>query len=497
MKKLVSLLLVLAMAVTMLAGCSKGGNDTPGGNADGTVDCLYVIPGDEPKELDAALKLINEKMAADGVGVNLKLQYIPWDAWDQKLNIMLSTGEKFDLFHVMNDRVSLANYASRGALADISEEIEQYGENIKANCPEIMMKSGQVKGAQYAIPAYWVESAIDPEIFIRKDLLTKAGITEIPSTPEELTSAFETVINTWEGGNKPYLKMNGSNASNVGTLHKTYDEWPFVIYDKFFYVDQEGNVENFFKTDVFKKNCAHAANWYAKGIIDPDVMTLTAEQVTNQMNTGNYFLGANGDINQLKTNFPDITVDDFVRLEFAPEKPDVRPYGTRNMNAVPLSSEHPEAAVKFLNWVYASQENYDLFVYGREGIDFEKVEPHNRQDIINEATGRPAYFFEEWMVGNVTYLRPNATCPTEYSERLYTRNEDAVDGYASQFTFDASPVQTEYADVMTVIAEYINPIAVGVKDYDANIDEALAMLDKAGAQKLIDEYKKQLEESRK
>lgn len=497
MKKLVSLLLVLAMAVTMLAGCGKSNSGTPSQNPDGTVDCLYVIPGDEPKELDAALKMINEKMAADGVGVNLKLQYIPWDAWDQKLNIMLSTGEKFDLFHVMNDRVSLANYASRGALADISKEMDEFGQNIKANCPEIMMKSGQVNNTQYAIPAYWVESAIAPELFIRKDIMEKAGITTAPTTPEEFTSTFETILNTWEGGNKPYYMLNGSNTSDIGDFHKTYAEWPFVLYDKIFYVDQNGNVENFFTTDVFKKDAAHAADWYQRGIIDPDVLTTTSEQVTNQRTTGYYFFGNNGDINQLKTNFPDITIDDLIRIDLAPEKPDVRPYGTRNMNAVPLSSEHPEAAVKFLNWVYASQENYDLFVYGREGVDFEKVEPHNRQDIINEATGRPAYFFEEWMVGNVTYLRPNATCPTQYSERLYTKNENAVDGYASQFTFDASSVQTEYADVMTVIAEYINPIACGVKDYDANIDEALTMLEKAGAQKLIDEYKRQLEESRK
>ncbi|MFD2875918.1 hypothetical protein ACFTAO_08070 [Paenibacillus rhizoplanae] len=57
--------------------------------------------------------------------------FIPWDAWDQKLNLMLSTGEEFDLFHVMQDRTPFSNYYTRGALADISEEIDKYGANLK------------------------------------------------------------------------------------------------------------------------------------------------------------------------------------------------------------------------------------------------------------------------------------------------------------------------------------------------------------------------------
>ncbi|MGN0314828.1 MAG: extracellular solute-binding protein [Fusicatenibacter sp.] len=510
-KKQLSMILALIMAASALfSGCGKsesnsGTSANSASAASGsesteemeTVECLYVVPGDEPKDLEAGLAAINEKMAEDGVGVTLKMQYIPWDAWDQKINIMLSTGEKFDLFQVMNDRVSLANYASRGALADITDEIEQYGENIKKVNPDIMMKSGQVNGVQYAIPAYWVESAIDPEIFVRKDIMEKYGIKEVPTTWDELTEAFETVMNNWDGAEKPYLMLTGSNTSRFAYASKTYDEWPFVVYDRIFYVDQEGNVENFFETEVFKKDCAYASDWYKRGLIDPDCMTVTADQATNQMTTGNYFLGASGDINTLKANYPDISVDDFARVELAPDKPDVRPYGTRNMNAVPLSSEHPEAAVKLVNWIYASQENYDLFMYGREGIDYTKQEPHNREDIIDPATNVPGYHFDDWMMGNVTYLRPSTTCPTEYSDRLYTKNENAVDGYASQFTFDASPVQTEYADVMTVISEYINPMACGVKDYEENIDEALEMLKKAGSDKLIEEFKRQLEESKK
>ena len=512
MKKFLSIILVAVLAMGLVAcgdtnnssavdssdASNASASDVAVGDTEETVKCLYVIPGDEPADLKDALAKINEKLAADNAGVELELKYIPWDAWDQKINLMLSTGEKFDMFHVMNDRVSLANYASRGALADITSAMEEFGTSIKEVNPDIMMKSGQVGGVQYAIPAYWVESALNPEITIRKDLLEKYGVKDVPTTFEELTSAFETIMTNWEGIQKPYLPLIGSNASGFGIASKTYENWPYHIYEKMFYVNQDGTVLNYFETEEFKQDAANARLWYEKGLVSPDVLSMTADQMTNQLNSGDWFVhcGTIGNVEQLKQNYPDITVEDFVWLDLAPEKPKVRPYGTRNMQAVPLASENPEAGVKFVNWLYSSQENYDLFVYGREGVDYTAVEPHNREDIIDPNLNAPLYNFADWMIGNVNFLRPGTTAPTITNEALYTVNEDAVAGIASQFTFDASNVQTQMADVQTQIAAVIAPIACGVKDYDSSIDEALKLLKAAGIDDLIEEFKAQLEASK-
>ena len=520
MKKLLSLFLAAAVSCSMLAACgSDNTSSTPTPSPEETkapektedvstaeptpeakepIDCLYVIPGDAPKDLEGGLKAINGKMEADGVGVVLSMNFNPWDAWDQKLNLMLSTGEKFDMFQVMNDRTSLSNYASRDALADLTELVEQYGPNIKKANPELAMKSATVNGKLYAIPAYWIETALAPELTLRLDILKKYGMTEVPKTFEELTTAFETVFNNWEGVGKPYYPLLGSTTSSVGIADKTYDEWPFVVYDRVFYVDQKGNVENYFETDVFRKNCENTRLWYEKGLISPDVLTTTSDQHTNRLNSGDWFFisGSIGDIGPLKTNYPDITTEDFVSVDLAPEKPYVRPYGARNMNAVPLSSEHPEAAVLLTNWIYANQDNYDLFLYGREGTDYEKVEPRQRTPINDPVTMQPPYSFADWMIGNVNMVRTSVTAPKATNDTLYVLKTDAVDGYASSFTFNAEKVQTQFTDVQTQILAYITPIACGVKDYESNIDEALSMLKAAGADELIAEFKKQLEESK-
>ncbi len=512
MKKIMALLLALVVTISLLGGCQQAADNKEEAKKDApqstqqpaeagdttapteTVKLRYVIPGDAPKDLERGLKAVNEKLAADGIGVEIELQFYAWDVWDQKLNIMLSTGEEFDMFHVMNDRVSLANYASRGALADLTPYMEQYGAAIKEVNPELAMKSGQVGGKQYGIPAYWVESALNHQATLRTDILEKYNL-KMPTTFEELTATFEEVMKKWDGVQKPYFPMAGTEQ--VGGYFFNSDN-NYVLYDKMFYVGQDGTVMNYFETEAFKESCKNARLWYEKGLINPDVLTTSHEQLDNQLNSGDWFVhaGTIGDISNLKKNYPDITVDDFAWLDFDTTTPEIRPYGTRNMQAVPLSSKHPEAAVKFINWLYSSQENFDLFLYGAEGIDYKKLEDKNYEVIIDSTTGQIPYSFATWMIGNINYIYTSTTAPKITNEHLYNLDTTAVEGYASQFTFDGSAVQTQLADVNTQIAAVIAPMAAGVVDYDTNIEEALELLKKAGIDELVTEFKTQLEASR-
>ncbi len=460
------------------------------------VPCKFLVPGDEPTEGAAVLSLINERMASDNVGVNLAFQYIPWDAWDQKINLMLSTGEEFDMFHVMNDRVSLSNYAARNALADITEEMNAYGENIKKYNPDIMMKAGQVGGKQYAIPAYWVEFSIDPQITIRKDIMREYGITEMPKSFTELLDAYEVVMKNWKGVQKPYLTYYAASSTGIGADKKTYSTWPYIVVDNMIYVNQDGTIKSYFETEEFKKACDNAREMYNRGLINPDVLTYTNDQLNSQLNSGDWFIHFGtygGAVSNLQTNYPNLTVEDFGFIDFAPEKPNVRPYGTRNMNAVPLSSKNPAAPVKLVNWIYANQANYDLFMYGRENVDFKPVEPRNREDIVDPVKNVPLYSFADWMIGNVQYLRPALGSPTITNEILFNADKNAVDSIAASFTFDASNVQTQYADVKTQISAVVAPMGAGVKDYESNIDNALSLLKKAGIDDIVNEYKAQFE----
>jgi putative aldouronate transport system substrate-binding protein len=510
MRKSIVMVMTIIMLFTMLAGCGSNNDATSDAITTSTssttevsttaepqevLKCKYVLPGTQPVDYEKVAVLINTKMKDDGIGVELERQYIPWDAWDQKTNIMLSTGEEFDLINVMNDRTPLSSYVGKGALSDITDAILKYGDNIKKLNPDIMMNATKINGKMYAVPAFWVEFSHSPEITLRTDILKEYGL-QMPKNFDELTSAFETVMKNWKGKEKPYLPIVGSTTVCFGMAQKSYDAWPFWIYDQIFYVNQDGTVKAYYETEEFKKDCQNARTWYKKGLINPDVLVFKNEQLNAQLDSGNWFVhpGTYGQsIDNIKKNFPNITVDDFEFINFNPEKPNLRPYGTRNMNAVPVTSKNPETGVKFINWLYANQDNYDLYMYGREGVDFKKVGEKRREDIVDQAQNRPLYYNDDWMIGNLTYLRPSGNTPTTTNKMLFNIDETAINAIAGNFAFDATNVKAELANVRTEIAANIAPIACGVLDYDKAYPAAIEKLKNAGLEKVIDEYKKQFE----
>ncbi len=511
MKKTLALLLACLLLVSTFAACSntpapssqpqssaapqesktESNDDTPSE----TVKMTYVIPGEEPPEYARGIQDINEKMAADGVGVEAEFSYYSWDVWDQKLNIMLSTGEKFDAFHVMDDRVSLANYASRGALADITDAMEQYGENIKANVPELALTNGKIGGKQYGIPAFWVETALNEQATIRQDILDKYNI-PMPTTFDELTEAYKKVMEQWDGDQLPYLP---TITTNERIPYFFTDSNDFCVYNNVIYVNQDGTIANYFETEDFKVAANRAKTWYDAGLINPDILTFTNDQQSNQLNSGNWFVmnGTVGNVSLIQESIPGFKPEDIAWLDLTNGAPEIRPYAVKNQQAVPLASEHPEAAVKFFNWVYANQENFDLFMYGTEGVDYTLGENRSYTPIIDPTAGKTLYSFSGWMGGNINFGYVDNNTSPDVNEHLYTIDETAVDGIAAAFAFDASPVQTQMADVQTVISSTLVPMIWGVTDYESNIDSALEMLKTAGVDDVIEEYKKQFEESQK
>lgn len=100
MKKLAALLLVCMMLpVSMLTAFA----------ADEIYTVRWVMPGNEPDEMPKVIEALNQKMAAEGKNFRLEVVRIPWDAWEQRSNLMINTQEDFGLLHIMSDHASWAS----------------------------------------------------------------------------------------------------------------------------------------------------------------------------------------------------------------------------------------------------------------------------------------------------------------------------------------------------------------------------------------------------
>ena len=120
MKKLIAALLIACMSLTLLAGCGAKAPEAtqaekPTAAAEKKeakteekpaekIKVTYLRPGTEVEHNAELVQAINDKLDADGTGLELEIEYIPSDVFQDKVNMMLSTGEEFDLLCVMEDQ---------------------------------------------------------------------------------------------------------------------------------------------------------------------------------------------------------------------------------------------------------------------------------------------------------------------------------------------------------------------------------------------------------
>jgi putative aldouronate transport system substrate-binding protein len=487
-------LMIVLLGAAAFAGGRQGGRN----DAAGTPVVKYLMPGDPPKLYDEVIKVVNQKLEADR-GIRIEVLYIPWDVWQQRVNLMLSTGEEFDIFHIMQDQIQMANYRAMGGLADITGFIDQYGQNIKKVVDPASFDAIRIDGKIYGIPALWAELSCDGVFVIRKDILDRYGL-PVPASPDELLTAAKTVADRWDGSGKLYIPFGGSRAVNPVTsetwvLHRTYPSFPFNVMDIVALVRGDGSVSSWIESEEFKKDAAWMRRAYQMGLINPDILTMSNDQHSNQRRAGNWLFltGTSCHYTDVKkNNNPNLKPEDFVGIKFNPEGPDIYYSAVKNLNGVSSTSRHPEAAVKFFDWLYTNQENYSLFMYGRNGVDYTLTSDGRLRNTVRDENNAILYVQQDWMLGNLQFIKPDSSISKIELDWLYTRNPRAEHFIGNDFFFDSTVVEAEWTNVQTEIAAAIAPIYLGILDYDTAFPAALRRLKAAGLDKVVAEYQRQM-----
>ena len=162
----------------------------------------------------------------------------------------------------------------------------------------------------------------------------------------------------------------------------------------------------------------------------------------------------------------------------------------QNLNAISSTSEDPESGLKFLNWLYGSEENHNLFHYGIEGTHFNMVGDHRIEQTKNEA-GDILYQMDTWMSGYLPYMAYSSNSTDNYIDYMTFKADNYVISPAAGFIFDASPVQSELTNLQTEIIASIYPIKFGMVSYDDGIEDAVSKLKAAGLDAYLEEFRTQ------
>lgn len=130
--KLMSVMAMSALLVMSMAACSGNGTNT-GNEATTKPDAekpvlkrLNVWQNEEYNAYPVA-KLLEEK-----TGYKVQYDMLPQDKWAEKLNLIMSSGEAYDIVTSYNDMALYSDYTQKGALVDLTPLIDEFGPNIKA-----------------------------------------------------------------------------------------------------------------------------------------------------------------------------------------------------------------------------------------------------------------------------------------------------------------------------------------------------------------------------
>jgi putative aldouronate transport system substrate-binding protein len=453
----------------------------------------YVCPGSDTADQEKVVAEVNKKMKKDGLNLKLKVVHIGWDMWDNKTNVMLASGEEFELFHVMENRVPTSVFVAKNALRPLDDLLKKYGSTLLKMFPSQLWEAAKVNGKIYTIPAYWRDTTQSGgevgTISVRKDLLDKVGLS-IPKTVDELINAATKMKKI--AGRDYYCWDHELNRTPVW-LHRTYSTWPFYAdyTEGIVYVDEKGNVKTWVETPEFKQDCMIYRKMYKLGLIHPDILSVPKDMRSKMISQGKFLfgLGTGGytDYPSIVKYEPKAKIEEF---KLNPEKGNYVFLPLWNSNAVPRTTKHPEAGVMFLNWLYSKKENHDLFLFGIKNVHYKEIDQYRAEFTYVNSTERK-YMFDFWQIGYYKWAKFDKLTPQKGIELLTTTDPKAKYSIVVGFSFNPEPVKSEYANVLAEMTNSILPIKLGVVDYDKYFPTALKKLKAAGLDKVVAEYRKQ------
>ena len=450
--------------------------------------CRYIVPGTETDTSLVVDDIITEKLKADGINMRFSRNYIPWDVWQQKTNIMFATGDEFEFIHIMEDWIPSSTYVAQQALAPINDYLDQYGDKLKEIIPQAVWDCTEVNGNIYSIPVYFRDfSKMTSNFNLPQHLFDKYDIAP-PQNRMDVLEAYDTII---KNENDPDLRVwSRINVTTDPVYLREYETYPFVVLENLFFVDQQGEVKPWLYSDEFKWTCEFMGEMYSRGIIHPDILTYPHEKIGDLTEQGKNLVMDLFGLEVARNSVPEYEI-----TLYMPDAEKGAFYGEwvyMNANAASGTSPNPEALVIFFNWLYSSQENYDLLNYGIEGEHFNSHE-NRRFEPIADSSGSNLYDFGDWMIGHKDLVRMHINAPDELEVVSLEMDAEAEISVAAGFRFDSEVVASEYTSCMAELQSVIYPIKYGVIPYEEGYDNAMQAMQAAGYDKVVAEFKTQFE----
>ncbi len=512
MKKIMTLLLIVAMIVSLVACGDKGdtnndkevstdeksGSETKDANdsegeSDSSQEIVDVVMevinfGYDDQDLKMVEDAINEISEAK-IGVHVTLLTVPIQNMATKLELMVAGDEQMDI--VQTGLLTTPNrLAASGLLLPMNDYLS---DEMKSLAGELL-KASTIDEQIYAYPAsLYPGTAVS--LLYDKDLADQYGI-EIPekiNSPEDLEKIFQQVI---DSGMEQYPISAGDGVNTEYVFGASYEDLgdsSYISYGAVLNSDESDEIVNWYESDTYKEQCDYKYSWFEKGFLLPDSIS-NGYTVIDSMKQGTIFsfvtpigVGSSAGYwgSQTGKNLASVPISE-VRITAS---------GTINLSyGIAANCENPGKATEFLSLLYTDTEVSNLFNNGIEGRHYVTSEGSR---IIQYPEGKDGS-----NVGYGSFLGPIGNASILYFKEPFTDEfVNSIDKYGLKeakiskymgYIFDTKPVQSEIASVNAVISQYSPSLSCGIVSPESLLPEFQEGLKDAGIDSVIAENQAQL-----
>lgn len=492
---------------------------------------MFGSNGTHYQNIDNVLKEF-EKRTIKSLSLKMDLRFFPSSDYRTRLPMMLAAGEEIDLcFDApwMN--------LTRAASQDLYVDLEKYFNNPKypglkkAFSKDFLDANNKFFGKLVAIPI--TQTFMDLEgFFYRKDLAKKYGIEvkdydsfykflqKVKENEKDITPlgaagglfrnykvdpvankyGIFRITGSWGGGSKDAVNMmvaiskDGKKVLGVAALGdptSAYANFP-APYNKpeaFYYTFQMyRKLNQFMDKDVMIRENSTS-----------DALAGKIAAWEGTIGDGKWSLSSNTTVDAIRKLVPNAEIgffvgpDDYRNMVKGAIYTD---YKAWNFVCIPKTSKKVEQTIKFLDWLFGSQDNIELLAYGIKNKDWIPV-GKDEYKVPTNIDPAKTYFFPVYeLPWNPNYVRFPAGLPSNVKKLL--QYEYSASAYSkipfAGFTFDETPVKTEIAKMAAISEKYNKGLRCGIyADVVGTIQKMNKELRSAGLDKVKTEIKKQMQ----
>ena len=506
-KKVAAIFMASIMACSMAACGSSGGSSdssktdskdkstasSTAENGSGEVEKIIVsfptwtgAPADTEKVQEA----IND-ITRDKIGVEVELSITDFGSFNQNTTLALSANEEIDVLACVG--FSYQTGIQQGYLSDLDENdlLATYGPDIAEAVGQDNIDACRVNGVLYGLPSNRDIAQGRGCAAIATEYLDGIGY-EVKSDDEivkisldELNDIYAQLHEKYPD-KEVYRPTTGSMSqfSNVDSLGGN-------VFGVLLDYGQNLDVVNLFESDFYKNYCARLYDYNQKGYISADASTDTTAvgELVKAGTLMSYTTGGKPGIKAQETTLTgrDMTIfqtlDDYISSTSVASMP----------WTIPISAQHKEAAMKFLNECYTNADIANLLAWGIEGTHY-KIGDDGLATYADgvDASNSGWNHSMGWMMPNQFLTHVWEGNDPDLWTKMKEFNTNAKVSKASGFSFDSTNVANELTAVQNVYNEYQTSVEYGFVDPETGIAEMNDKMMTAGLQKIIDEKKAQL-----